>query len=1204
MFFCIILFIGTPKNPSEIRTVFLEEPLSQYQGFQMKRPVFAYSAFSLATLLMFSGCGGGSSDSSPEPNYTTAAKSVVLANDARCPNGGVEIFTGVDTNGDGILQEDEYDNSEVICNGSDGTDGEDGHNTLIVTTPLSESNTTCSNGGYKIQSGLDSNDNDALDASEVISTGYFCNPSDGLMIVSSDTVLPVGDGNCAFGGLEIKAGYDLNQNAVLDQFEVNATRYICNGINGFNSLISETVLPVGDSNCSNGGISTSYGLDINRNGVLENGEINATNRVCNGLDGLNIVMNETALAIGDANCPFGGAQIDAGYDYNRNQTLDNEEVNRTRYICNGADGFDSLVSSTELAIGDVNCANGGLRLDFGKDGNRNGILDTDEINTTRYVCNGVDGADGIDGFTTLVANASVPIGDTECANGGVEITFGLDTNRNSILETSEISSSRKICNGLNGQDAQTAPIIHTLHASPAIMLANTAFELGAVVTDPDGGSMTFSWKDHNGTEISTSKRTSQTAPAQSGTYLYSFTAIDDQNHSVTGYVNVQVVSDTQSAETQTVAIGDSNISVDLPPEVTPEPVTGDMDGTLLVAGSNQEVGGAIFTKPAFNSELTAQEMLTNTINTISTNITAQFSNVSTRNHSSNPAFSSGVTAYYDIQLGSTKKPVELLNEIIQLIGSNVQGGVITTSLSALASATSSTAYRMAITIQYIDADHIVIRFALVTQNDYASFEAIISDIVNPGSIKVPGMITESAVEHFTARATTTQMADFLFVIDNSGSMSGEQTAIQQAASDFASELNISNLDFHIGIITTDNSNLVNGDFIDNNITEFQNRVIVGTNGSPTETGIWEAEQSLLSIALGDSVDGATTLAGYPRTGATLSVIILSDEPSQYTRRSGGSTFDPLNNLFVDRGYTFYSIVNTNSDGQYIDLSDATGGTYTSIYDLTAFPAIMGNIAASAGAAASGYRLSDDRFINAASINVYVEGNLIPKDENNGWSFHEGTRTVLFHGSAIPNAGDQITVAYDYSRFAEVVSLTVGIDANATFYIGDSIALNATGRFEDNSTGQVNLSELNITSANASIISIVNGLPVAAGAGQTDLTLTAPSGASTTISIVVNDYPLLPLNQVTTGRSIAAGGYALYRIETSSTGLLSVTTISGVDTFGYLYDNNMSQLTYNDDSGANGNFLISYSVSPGTYYVKVTGFSGREVAVYDINTTFQ
>lgn len=72
-------------------------------------------------------------------------------------------------------------------NGSDGTDGTNGTNGLnsLITTLIEQPGANCANGGYKIEVGLDTNNNGQLDANEVDATEYLCNAdSTGLTYLS------------------------------------------------------------------------------------------------------------------------------------------------------------------------------------------------------------------------------------------------------------------------------------------------------------------------------------------------------------------------------------------------------------------------------------------------------------------------------------------------------------------------------------------------------------------------------------------------------------------------------------------------------------------------------------------------------------------------------------------------------------------------------------------------------------------------------------------------------------------------------------------------------------------------------------------------------------------------------------------------------------------------------------------------------------
>lgn len=65
----------------------------------------------------------------------------------------------------------------------------------------------------------------------------------------------------------------------------------------------------------------------------------------------------------------------------------------------GQNGLNSLIRTSEEPKG-TNCENGGLNIETGLDKNDNGLLDDEEVETTKYICNGLDASDG--GFREIV----------------------------------------------------------------------------------------------------------------------------------------------------------------------------------------------------------------------------------------------------------------------------------------------------------------------------------------------------------------------------------------------------------------------------------------------------------------------------------------------------------------------------------------------------------------------------------------------------------------------------------------------------------------------------------------------------------------------------------------------------------------------------------------------------------------------------------
>ena len=140
------------------------------------------------------------------------------------------------------------------------------------------------------------------------------------------------------------------------------------------------------------------------------------------------------------------------------------------------------------------------------------------------------------------------------------------------------------------------------------------------------------------------------------------------------------------------------------------------------------------------------------------------------------------------------------------------------------------------------------------------------------------------------------------------------------------------------------------------------------------------------------------------------MVILSDEPSQYSYRAG-TAFNPDNNLFVERGYRVYAIVPPNQANfsQYDDLAATTGGATADIANPATFPAIMETIALHAGGSSSSYVLAEQPV--SFSILVTVNGATVHNETTGGWRYVYTANSLVFFGSAIPQAGDAIAVSY-------------------------------------------------------------------------------------------------------------------------------------------------------------------------------------------------
>lgn len=272
------------------------------------------------------------------------------------------------------------------ANGSNGANGTNGTSSLVNVT-AEPAGANCANGGERIDTGVDANGNGVLDASEITNTSYVCNGSTGDQTLVTTTPEPAGS-NCADGGLRVDVGVDDNGNGVLDASEIDSTSYVCNGTSPAADLIAMTTEPAG-ANCTYGGQRIDTGADTNGNNTLDASEVTSTAYVCSGAPGQTTLVSTATIPPG-AVCATGGVEIDVGIDSNSNNTLDASEVSSTQDVCNGTTGLQSLIKVTAEPSG-ANCGTGGERVDVGIDDNRNGTLDTAEIDSTAYVCNGANG---------------------------------------------------------------------------------------------------------------------------------------------------------------------------------------------------------------------------------------------------------------------------------------------------------------------------------------------------------------------------------------------------------------------------------------------------------------------------------------------------------------------------------------------------------------------------------------------------------------------------------------------------------------------------------------------------------------------------------------------------------------------------------------------------------------------------------------------
>lgn len=603
----------------------------------------------------------------------------------------------------------------------------------------------------------------------------------------------------------------------------------------------------------------------------------------------------------------------------------------------------------------------------------------------------------------LTASRQVAVSDADCAFGGTISQTGEDLNGNGILEDAEVSASETVCFE-SAQSGGVEPIINSLELSTPFIFEGDVATVVVTTTEIPGVTYSFAWSNSEGPLSGTANQIE-----------VPFSQIGN------GTITVRVTASNNVVQTRTInidvrrinSVSTTNQQIFLPVGVLPLAVSGAIDGTLIFAGADEtvtdisqlldrDISGFVVQKGVSDPLATANETLGDLHRSVAGLEDVFTISVISESFDAQAGYALGE---YLVRLSGDLTATELNNLLVLMLGRSTETGEITDLPISLPGELSTDVFRLSLAVsRESEAVNIVVA-TLIAEENFADYIERLSNITDGTNIGTPADTRASVTDTFVMPDVQTLAADFLFVIDNSGSMGDEQVAISDAGDAFIAEIAQSGLDFNLGVITTDDSEL-RGTGFTTDVDQFKLDIKPGISGSSIERGILMAEQALGSQLLGDAVDGTVTLAGHPRPNASLSVVIMSDEPSQHRN------FDVENNLFLARNYTVYGILNARDAAfsQYDDLAFRTGGSVADIDDPTTFPEIMQKIANNAGGRTSPFVLSNPAI--AGTLSVFVDGVEIPNGPD-GWQYFSTSQTILFRGSAVPVTGSNIVVQYQH-----------------------------------------------------------------------------------------------------------------------------------------------------------------------------------------------
>lgn len=319
-------------------------------------------------------------------------------------------------------------------------------------------------------------------------------------------------------------------------------------------------------------------------------------------------------------------------------------------------------------------------------------------------------------------------------------------------------------------------------------------------------------------------------------------------------------------------------------------------------------------------------------------------------------------------------------------------------------------------------------------------------------------------ETFTA---STAVVDFLFVVDDSGSMANSQTYLAQAANEVERKLQESSIDWRLGMVTTsytasnepnyhvlraftDNINQFKAWLTQNSVCGANNQCSrvpadttectsnrqcwVDIDGSGTEKPFISAQRAVEYITASTTVDEHERL----RPGAKLVVVVLTDTAdrsegniSVYTNFFANPAANPANQtiqvhgIICPQGQTCGQNEDPNGNSRLTDVFQATGGVYGSIRDANSITTTINAIVDSV-ISSSGYKTLKPPI--GASMKVAVSAVLdpntcpskadLPRSRTHGFDVDGLSRAVSFFGGCRPAQSGQTQAALSYRYWVD------------------------------------------------------------------------------------------------------------------------------------------------------------------------------------------
>lgn len=337
-----------------------------------------------------------------------------------------------------------------------------------------------------------------------------------------------------------------------------------------------------------------------------------------------------------------------------------------------------------------------------------------------------------------------------------------------------------------------------------------------------------------------------------------------------------------------------------------------------------------------------------------------------------------------------------------------------------------------------DSTSFEVTFKPAVDEGYAIDIQILSNDPDEAEVLVPveGVGSEDAQYEEVFYQGEPGPADILWVADNSGSMSDEMQMVMDEFDVFISSFIDLDLDFHLGVVTTDmdlpaDSGNLQGDptYLDRTSadpeSDFNQTIaeIYAVTGSGSERGLDAVYAALTEPLVSGYNAGFFRETADDGSDVTLTGIIVTDEDDD-SSRSASSFASWFKGLKSDPDLVSFSAVCEYVDfggaafgcNKYIEVVDETGG-FLARTDQADFEEVLAYLSLEAMGMSTIFRLS---YVptNIAYIEVLVNGSKVSYSAVDGWTYLSDQNAIWFRGAAVPEAAAEIRVSYPFEGGCE------------------------------------------------------------------------------------------------------------------------------------------------------------------------------------------